>query len=119
MLSLSACTGGISLRGADLGKTRATSSGSVLTDTQGMTLYTYDKDSPGKSNCDGLCAVIWPPAGVVGDSPAPDRFSILTRSDGSRQWAYDGKPLYGFVSDEKPGDTNGDGSDGVWHAVRP
>jgi predicted lipoprotein with Yx(FWY)xxD motif len=41
------------------------------------------------------------------------------RSDGYKQWTYKGKPLYSSRSDSKPGDTNGNGVDGVWHIARP
>ncbi|MGH8849358.1 MAG: COG4315 family predicted lipoprotein, partial [Casimicrobiaceae bacterium] len=40
------------------------------------------------------------------------------RDDGSKQWAYDGKPLYHWSKDKKPGDMTGDGFNGVWHAVK-
>jgi predicted lipoprotein with Yx(FWY)xxD motif len=43
---------------------------------------------------------------------------VIVRDDGSRQWAYKGKPLYLWVKDHKPGDTTGDGFRGVWHVAR-
>ena len=82
-----------------------------------MTLYTFDKDMPGKSNCTGLCAVIWPPVIAAGTAKSTGRFTTIIRDDGTKQWSYNGKPLYGYVSDTKAGDTNGDGVDGVWHVT--
>jgi predicted lipoprotein with Yx(FWY)xxD motif len=81
----------------------------LLTDTRGMTLYTYDPDvaGSGKSVCNGPCAAIWPPLKVEGgDRPAGD-FSSVKRDDGTPQWAYKGKPLYLWIKDTKPGDTTG------------
>jgi len=43
----------------------------------------------------------------------------VTRPDGSKQWAFKGKPLYKWSKDEEPGDTTGDGVNKVWHAARP
>lgn len=103
----------------DLGKTRKTSAGKVLVSSNGMTLYTYDKDTPGTSNCAGICAVAWPPAKAApGATPRGD-FSIVARADGSRQWAYKRMPLYGYAGDEKTGDVVGDGIGGDWHVAHP
>lgn len=90
----------------------------VLVDGAGMTLYTFDKDTAGTSNCYDGCASSWPPfvakAGASGDGD----FSLVTRKDGSEQWAFKGMPLYYWAGDAKPGDTSGDGVGGVWHVVR-
>ena len=93
----------------------------VLTNTAGMTLYTFDKDvaDSGKSVCNGECAAKWPPlAASAGDKPS-GAYSIVTRDDGSKQWAYKGKPLYLWIKDQKPGDTTGDGVNNVWHTAKP
>lgn len=88
----------------------------ALTDKSGMTVYTFDKDSAGKSACNGACAAAWPP--VMADSmPAGAEVDVVTRDDGTRQAAYKGKPLYLFAGDRKPGDVNGDNVQNVWHAV--
>lgn len=89
----------------------------LLADATGRTLYTFDKDAAGKSNCSGGCAAVWPPFVVSEGATAKDGFSIVTRDDGSKQWAYKSMPLYYFASDAKPGDTLGDGVKGVWHVV--
>jgi predicted lipoprotein with Yx(FWY)xxD motif len=46
-------------------------------------------------------------------------YAVITREDGSKQWAYKGKPLYYWVKDTKPGDVSGDGVKGVWHTAKP
>jgi predicted lipoprotein with Yx(FWY)xxD motif len=99
-------------------KTGDSAKGKVLTDEKGMTLYVFDKDSGGKSACNGPCATNWPPLMAAAAKPAGD-YSIITRDDGSKQWAYKGKPLYTWKKDEKAGDVTGDGVNGVWHIAQP
>jgi len=101
-------------------KTATTTKGPALTDAKGMSLYTFDKDADGKSACNGPCAANWPALKAeAGDAPG-DNYSIVARDDGSRQWAYKGKPLYTFVKDQKAGDISGDGFlNGVWHLAQP
>ena len=89
----------------------------VLT-AAGKTLYTFDKDGTGKSNCTGGCATAWPPF-IAQEPPKDDgAFTQIMRDDGRLQWARDGKPLYFFAGDAAPGDVKGDGVGGVWHAVK-
>jgi predicted lipoprotein with Yx(FWY)xxD motif len=99
-------------------KVQDTSSGKVLADPAGMTLYTFDKDAEGKSACMGECAEYWPPVKASADDKPVGDLTIITRDDGSRQWADGGKPLYTYVKDKKPGDVTGDNVNGVWHAVK-
>ena len=90
----------------------------VLTDANGMTLYTFDKDVPGsgKSACSGPCAALWPAVPATAASySAP--YSVITRDDGAKQLAWNGKPLYLFVQDTKPGERKGDNFKNVWHVV--
>jgi predicted lipoprotein with Yx(FWY)xxD motif len=89
----------------------------VLTDASGMTLYTYDKDTAGVSNCYDKCATNWPPAFAADDAADDGEFTVVTRTDGTRMWAHEGMPLYLWVKDEKPGDTTGDGVGEVWHTA--
>ncbi|HEY9146554.1 MAG TPA: hypothetical protein VIN36_07700 [Thiobacillus sp.] len=93
----------------------------VLTNPDGMTLYVFDKDAAGagKSACNGDCAMNWPPLMAAAGDKASGDYSIITRDDGSRQWAYKGKPLYRWAKDQKPGDTTGDGVKNVWHTAKP
>jgi predicted lipoprotein with Yx(FWY)xxD motif len=90
----------------------------LLTDAAGRTLYVFDKDAAGKSNCNGPCAGLWPPLAAPDGAAAKGEYSVVTRDDGGKQWAYQGKPLYYFHSDAKAGDALGDGVKGVWHVVR-
>ena len=90
----------------------------ILIDAHGMTVYTFDKDvaGSGKSACNGPCAENWPPV-KAGDAAVSAPYSTVTRDDGSKQLAYQGKPLYTFVKDKKAGDREGDKKMNVWHVV--
>ncbi|HWK70301.1 hypothetical protein [Pollutimonas sp. M17] len=88
-------------------------------DADGATLYTFDKDTQGKSACDAACAQNWPPALAAADDKADGDWSFVQTHDGKRQWAYKGQPLYRFVKDQKPGDAKGDGARGIWHIAKP
>ena len=93
----------------------------VLTGPNGMTLYTFDKDAAGsgKSMCNGPCATNWPPFYVAEGQMASGDYSIVTRDDGKKQWAFKGKPLYYWVKDQKPGDKTGEGFNNVWQVAKP
>ncbi len=94
--------------------------GGMFVTAKGMTLYTFDKDSAGKSVCNGPCATNWPPALVADDAKAMGDWTVVLRDDGLKQWAYKGKPLYAFAKDAKAGDTTGDGFlNGAWHIAKP
>ncbi len=95
------------------------SKGSYLTDLKGMTLYTSDKDTSGVSNCTGACATNWPPyvSGATAQSQLPANITVITRSDGSKQFAWKGMPLYYFASDTQAGQITGDGVNG-FHIVK-
>lgn len=93
----------------------------VLVGPNGMTLYTFDKDAAGsgKSACNGPCAVNWPPLMAGAADQATGDFTVITRDDGSKQWALKGKPVYYWVKDSKPGDKTGDGVNKVWQIAKP
>ena len=95
--------------------------GTYLADFAGVALYTYDKDTAGVSNCTGICASLWPAytSGAVAQGSFPTNISVITRSDGSTQFAWKGMPLYYYANDKSPGDVNGDGVGGVWHLAKP
>ncbi len=92
----------------------------MLTGSNGMTLYTFDRDAAGsgKSVCNGPCATNWPPLMAMEGQTASGDYSMITRDDGKKQWALKGKPLYFWAKDAKPGDKTGDGFNGVWHIVK-
>jgi predicted lipoprotein with Yx(FWY)xxD motif len=94
----------------------------VLTNSQGMTLYWFVPDTSTKSNCNGACAHYWPPVKgpVTAGSGVTGTLGTITRSDGSMQATWNGHPLYTYVADTAPGQAKGNGlnlSGGVWHEV--
>lgn len=101
-------------------KVGQTSAGPTLTTAEGMTLYTYNRDMVGYSNCNGPCATAWPPLAATADAKAGGAWSVIVRDDGKHQWAYNGKALYTFAKDAKAGDATGDGADnGKWRVAKP
>lgn len=92
-----------------------------LVDAKGMTLYLFDKDKePGKSACYGGCAISWPPyAPAVGQSETVSPLTVITRDDGTKQYAYKGKPLYYYAKDSSPDDVKGEGVGKAWWIVKP
>jgi predicted lipoprotein with Yx(FWY)xxD motif len=92
---------------------------SYLMDPAGMSLYVYDRDTSGVSNCTGGCLVAWPAYSTGATTPdtLAANMSVITRPDGSKQFAWMGKPLYYYANDAKPGDVTGDGVGGVWHLL--
>lgn len=99
----------------------ATVTDGALVGANGMSLYTFDRDAAGsgKSVCNGPCAANWPPLMAAADAKAGGDWSVVTRDDGSRQWAYKGKPLYFWAKDQKAGDRTGDGFNKVWQLAKP
>jgi predicted lipoprotein with Yx(FWY)xxD motif len=89
----------------------------VLVGANDMTLYTFDKDAVGVTNCYDKCAENWPPLIADAGAAADGDFTLVDRTDGSKMWAYKGWPLYFWVKDEKPGDTTGDMVGEVWHTA--
>lgn len=90
--------------------------GSILVDGDGMTLYIFENDEPGTSNCFDQCAENWPPL-LADEVQGPEGLTLIDR-DGEQQVAHDERPLYYFVGDEEPGDANGEGLNDVWFVVR-
>jgi predicted lipoprotein with Yx(FWY)xxD motif len=93
----------------------------VLVGPNGMTLYTFDRDASGsgKSVCNGPCATNWPPLMASASARASGDWTVVTRDDGARQWAYKGKPVYYWAKDARPGDRTGDNFNNVWRIARP
>ena len=92
----------------------------TLTDAKGMTLYIFANDKePDKSACTGNCANVWPPFRPTANDHDTGDWKIITRDDGSKQWAYKGKPLYLFAMDKASGQTGGEGrGNGAWHVAK-
>jgi predicted lipoprotein with Yx(FWY)xxD motif len=96
--------------------------GKFVTDSRGMTLYMFTKDSPGKSVCEGDCLAAWPAVTgevTAGEGVDASKIGTIKRSDGSTQATFGGWPLYYWVKDKKPGDTTGQGVGGVWYVLSP
>lgn len=94
----------------------------VLATAGHRTLYSFAPDSPTRSACNGSCAAYWPPltGPVVAGPGIPGILSTITRSDGTRQAAYNGQPLYTYIGDSGPGQANGNGlnlNGGLWQDI--
>jgi predicted lipoprotein with Yx(FWY)xxD motif len=106
---------------------RTTKLGPTLVDSQGRTLYLFEKDKTAASTCDGACASVWPPLTTNGSPKAQAGISAAKlgttkRSDGKLEVTYAGHPLYYYVSDTDPGQLSGEGLDqfgAEWYAVAP
>ena len=98
---------------------KTTTLGPTLVDQKGMTLYTWGNDTiPAKSVCNGPCATNWPPL-IAAESASPmGDWTVVTRDDNTKQWAYKGKPLYTYRMDAKEGDVTGNAR-GKWAAAKP
>lgn len=96
---------------------RTSALGQILVDAKGRTLYLFEGDKPGTSNCYADCASVWPPllansAPVAGVGLNQSLLTTTTRKDGSLEVVYNGHPLYYFVSDRQAGDATGQGISG-------
>jgi predicted lipoprotein with Yx(FWY)xxD motif len=94
----------------------------LLTNSNGITLYTFAPDSLNKSVCYGDCATYWPPVpGNMSAGPGvTGKIGTITRTDGTTQATYDGHPLYTYIGDHAPGQDGGNNinlNGGVWHVV--
>ena len=88
--------------------------GSILVNSEGLTLYGFAKDSGSTSSCSGKCAEVWPPlktsgAPTAGEGAMASKLGTTKRSDGTMQVTYDGHPLYTYAADTSPGEANGNG----------
>jgi len=92
--------------------------GTVLTTSNGMTVYVFDRDTPGRSSCYDQCAQYWMPVYAPAGAVSTNGLTLIQRADGQMQWATsNGMPLYTYVNDHGPGDANGNNIDGTWHVV--
>jgi predicted lipoprotein with Yx(FWY)xxD motif len=106
---------------------KSASLGSYLAAPDGKTLYTLSSDPTDKSTCEGACATAWPPLLIAANGKITQpttvmgTFGIIKRADGTHQVAFDGHPLYKFIKDTAPGQTNGEGIvafGGTWHVAK-
>ena len=108
-------------------KVRSSSLGRIVVDGRGRSLYLFEKDPRGHSACSGACATYWPPVltkakPIAKAGAKPSLLGVIRRSDGTKQVTYASHPLYRFVLDTKPGQTNGEGRQDFgagWDALSP
>lgn len=107
---------------------QATVAGSTafVSSSNSFTLYVFAADTNGVSNCTTAsgCTGVWPPYTAPAGTTAPSgtSFTLITRTDGSLQWAYNGAPLYTYVGDSASGQSNGNGITefgAIWSVARP
>jgi len=102
--------------------------GEYLADSNGKSLYVFDKDTPDHSNCTDVCAQVWMPFVVTPGENAmvtsqldPTMVGTTQRPDGTLQVTYNQMPLYYYSADQVPGETRGQGvqdSFGTWFLVQ-
>ncbi|QGF23065.1 hypothetical protein [Raineyella fluvialis] len=115
--SAAASTAGLKVADSSLGK--------IVVADNGMTVYQFTKDvkDSGKSSCTGGCLKAWPPVLTTQATPALQGITgtvgTITTPEGAKQVTLNGLPLYYWASDTKPGDTTGQGVQGVWYVVSP
>lgn len=94
----------------------------VLTRTNGHTLYSLSVETHGRFVCTGGCLGTWKPLVVArGVKPkGPVKLGTIRRPDGKTQVTFKGRPLYSFNGDTKAGEANGEGFKdvGTWHAAK-
>jgi predicted lipoprotein with Yx(FWY)xxD motif len=99
--------------------------GAILVDARGRTLYLFEADKRGASNCSGACASVWPPL-TTSATPHADvgvtaaKLATIARVGGERQVTYNGHPLYTYAGDSRPGATDGQGLDqfgAAWYVL--
>jgi predicted lipoprotein with Yx(FWY)xxD motif len=97
-----------------------TKQGPKLVDLKGMTLYTYERDTNGKTSaCNGKCTENWVPLAATAEAKPIGDFTVIDREDGSKMWAYRYRPLYTSPADKAPGDANGNATTLQWRIARP
>ncbi|MBM3512555.1 MAG: hypothetical protein FJX59_02435 [Alphaproteobacteria bacterium] len=94
-----------------------TSIGRVLADQRNLTLYVSDFEKDGNAACDAKCLKDWAPVAAPWAARSTGDWTAIVRADGTKQWAFRGRPLYHYRGDAQPGQVNGEGLDGKWHAL--
>lgn len=115
--AMAAGYGATAKKGAAMHEMSSDAMGGRLMTADGMSLYMFDKDGDGKSNCYGKCAKEWPPMKAPANVTPSSHFSVIKRKDGTRQWAWMGKPLYMFDEDKVAGDIKGGSYSPDWHVA--
>ena len=90
--------------------------GRLLTTVREYSVYTYDKDTAKKSNCNNACLNDWTPVLAPEFAVSQGEWSVVIRNGGEKQWAYRGKPLYTHITDSKTRSYEG-GDNAGWSNV--
>jgi predicted lipoprotein with Yx(FWY)xxD motif len=109
-------------KGSKLATAEVAGLGKIVVDGNGRTVYVFDKDTPGKSNCEADCLAKWPVVPAGEGTPQLEGIDAslvgtVTRSDGSKQLSIGGLPVYLFAQDTKAGEAKGQAVGGVWWVV--
>jgi predicted lipoprotein with Yx(FWY)xxD motif len=96
--------------------------GTVLVDSNGMTVYEFTEDEGTTSVCYGGCEAAWSPVTASGKPTAGEGamsadLGTTERKDGTLQVTYKGHPLYTYGDDQAAGEANGNEADGTWFAL--
>jgi predicted lipoprotein with Yx(FWY)xxD motif len=140
-LGLTACGGGspsssnspsgAAMTGSTVAVKHVQGVGNVLVDSKGAALYSPAQEASGKVLCTGSCTSIWIPLRLpagksrpVASSALTGSLGVVTRPGGSTQVTFDGRPLYRFAEDAKPGQVTGNnvtdnfgGKQFTWHVA--
>lgn len=108
--------------GGTIGTAQVEGLGTVLVDSEGMTVYDFTVDNGTKSECYGGCEAAWPPVTTSGKPSAGEgamaaALGTTKRKDGTLQVTYEGHPLYTYAADKAPGEANGNEVEGTWFAL--
>lgn len=102
--------------------------GTILTNQNGRTLYTFSPEKGGKIACTGSCATAWPPLTTSGQPSMssalvhPNLVGSVADPSGGKIITYAGWPMRTYTADTQAGQVNGQGSDafgGKWYVVSP
>jgi predicted lipoprotein with Yx(FWY)xxD motif len=85
---------------------------------ESQSIYVYDRDVAGTPTCIAECARRWPPVLASAGSKPVGGWTLVKRDSDSLQWCYRNRPVYTYA-DDKPGESTGNGFEGVWHVVVP
>jgi predicted lipoprotein with Yx(FWY)xxD motif len=108
--------------GGTISGTEVPGLGTVLVDSEGMTVYEFTPDEGMTSVCYGECEAAWPPVVASGKPTAGEGamsadLGTTKRKDGTLQVTYKGHPLYTFIGDKTAGEANGQEVEGTWFAL--
>jgi predicted lipoprotein with Yx(FWY)xxD motif len=75
--------------------------GQILTTSSGLSVYSWDGDKRGKSNCLADCLTQWTPVPAGDFAVSHGEWGAIERSPGVKQWVFRGMPLYTRILDRR------------------